>query len=127
MSHSDAINAPFVAIFHYGRELFLSRLLSWWVWAAMIIVIWRRNFGRIFFAVCALTLSGSLMYQEVVLMLVWSRGLTSGSFVGDVGAISCMIGVIASASIWSVLVNKTARSRVNFNAEEDRYRRGLAR
>ena len=72
MSLGEAVIAPFVAVYEYGRELSLPRLLSWWVWGTLIALIWRK-YGRIFFTVCALTLCGSLVYQGAALLVVWAR------------------------------------------------------
>ena len=109
MSFGDAIVAPFVTAVHYGRNLSLSRLISWWSWAAIITLIssWlRRNAwrpGMVLLGTVELTIGGSLIAHGTTLISRWWQGITFGAFVGEIGAILCLLGGAAGVAAWFAL------------------------
>lgn len=120
MTRYDAIIAPFVSVFHYARELSLSRLMSWWVWSAIITLLWRIH-TRAIITICMSILCGGFLYQGSSLLLLWARGLTSGGFVGDIGAISCVFGALCLMSVWGIFVRGRPKRREAIQAEEITY------
>ena len=109
MSFGDAIVAPFVTAVHYGRNLSLSRLISWWSWAAIITLIssWlRRNAwrpGMVLLGTVELSIGGSLIAHGTTLISRWWQGITFGAFVGEIGAILCLLGGAAGVAAWFAL------------------------
>lgn len=106
MSFGGAIVAPFVNAVQYGRNLTLPRLISWWAWTAIIMLIssWlRRNSwlpGMVLLATVELVIGGSLIAHGTTLISRWWQGITFGAFVGDIGATLCLLGVAACAAAW---------------------------
>ena len=101
MTLMDAIVAPFRNLFQYWRELSLSGLLSWWIWAGGLYLTGRiiesrnRLPRRIIFALFLITCGSILLYRGFEVMTLSDIGMGSIKFNNETGMFVCAIGVLS--------------------------------
>jgi hypothetical protein len=126
MSFGSAIVAPFYTAVQYGRNLTLPGLISWWSWVAIITLIswwlgrnaWRP--GMVLLATVELIVGGNLIAHGTTLISRWWQGITFGAFVGEIGAMLCLLGGAACVAAWYVL----SRARIVTSAQAVRETQG---
>lgn len=115
-----AVFSPVIEPLRYAAELSLARVISWWVWAALVmallLVLFRFGFapGKSLLVLLLSLFGSGLSWAGLRLLLSRPNGLTTSGFLREVGTCSSLLGGVALlAAVWlGTSVWRVRRSRL---------------